>query len=717
MITLPAKYEAAASPQHIVADWLLELAYDDTTPGTFYMSAAERTVTNFYDGIVLSWGQIDEKLNLANSSASVSDIKITVANKWNNASGLLSAELFGGTKKFINQDVVIRSWLLGCAVTADCLILYKGRLVDIQHDIETVTFTIEKRSPWDRVKFPTTYSTKKKILFPSVYGDFTRNVSTAAEPDFCDSKALFPTPVNEVSGSSLVCLLSEAISPIEENSHFYDKSVDLFLPLDPVNELSRPYEGGQVIDAITSLKRGADVRPASIIDGGSDFTDTENAFDGDTATYAYVEFNQVSPGTTSYKLQLNMPTLDGKLQTTGTVLRLFVKYLISLDNGSTETIQTTLDLNDYTFGAPITFAYSLTGNTVPNTAIGNITSTLTHGVSGYGARNWNTAYLSDNNKMPDTLDLRFDLVTSSANIAIGSCKIYDIYFRQTTDLDFENEPESSNNFIATIDKMYNGTDGLGQGFTDGSGVASYPLDIYRDMLNRYAGWDATGGLDEVTVNGTAWSESSIDADRNWDCRWWTLKQLILLTTLAQLQFEGAFIWVFDETSPGVEARVIYVKSSYAAGDIDATLDGEYLDAKVALSPFSEIVTKRTFNYPRHPADEKRYLGSNYKINANRDDYNLETEENAIDQDLDFLTATADVDDLLTYYDNIVGEAKIIVVAELLDPSTWNLQVGDIVKLDNMSYEPYGKAWADLYLMIVSVKIGVDKYIMTAREVG
>ena len=153
MLSFNAAYAAQASGQNIVTDWLLSLAYDDTTPGVYYFSGQDLSLTNEYRGLVEDWGSISESIDLAKSRASISDVEITLINKWANVSGLLSAELYGGSKNFINQDVTIISYIPGCTL-AECPIIYKGRLVDIKHNKETVSITLEKRSPWYKVKMP-----------------------------------------------------------------------------------------------------------------------------------------------------------------------------------------------------------------------------------------------------------------------------------------------------------------------------------------------------------------------------------------------------------------------------------------------------------------------------------------------------------------------------------------------------------------------------------
>ena len=210
MLNQPSEYAANASPISIVADWLLELDYGGTSSGTYYFSGQDRNVTNFYHGAVMDWGVIDESIDLANSSASISDVQIVLKNVWHNASGRLSDELFGGSKYFINRDVTIRSWVNGITSASNCVVVYTGRLVDIQHDDINVTLTIEKRSPWDMVKIPQLRSSFNNALFPVAYGDFdgvSTSVSSPAQVDV-ENVAVYPTPFDRNEDGEIVCLSS-----------------------------------------------------------------------------------------------------------------------------------------------------------------------------------------------------------------------------------------------------------------------------------------------------------------------------------------------------------------------------------------------------------------------------------------------------------------------------------------------------------------------------
>ena len=722
MLSLSTEYAAQSSAKNIVSDWLLELSYEDSVDGdgTFYFSGKTRTVTNTYLGNVLDWGAIDESIDIRNSQSSTSDIQIVLANSYANDSGLLSAELFGGNQKFINQDVLIKSWIPDLSLT-NSLTLFKGRLTDIKHNLDTVTLTIEKRSPWDRLKMAKEVTDNNRIRFPLAYGDYTRNVSTVSSKDFCTGFDLFPTPVNDIIGQGLMCLLpARTAKPTSANAHYYEPSIDAFIPLDPVAPdvaVKTDYQGGYAVAAPYTLKRGFDYRPTAISTSDpAEFTDPEKAIDGNTGTYAIKSYSGVGTVVAGFELIVDVPSIDGNI----TDIDIAIKYAITLDG--TSGADASVEIWDASYGASAPELEIVNTNGTPGTTVSG--AETIHSVGGYTTVSWFTGdrYSADNT-FPSSIDLRgifADIVP--AEDVIGDVKIYDIILRIQSEVDFSAEEGAGYSKINSLGELYNGTDGFLQKFTGGSGLAEYPHDIYRDMLDRYASWDA-GNLNWVFSNGALWAASSIDTDRNWACRWWTTEQLKLREVLNQLQFEGGFMWLFDNTVSTRKARVIYVKSSYSSADVvspyGATLDyGDIANIDISITPLSEIVTKRTLNFQRHPADERRYIQSNSKTNTNRADYNLDTDENAIEQNLDFLTATGDVDDLLDYYDNIVGEPKLIVKCDLLNPVNWALQVGDIVNFANMAYDPYGKDWTTpIYFMCTRTNVSPNKFTATFREVG
>ena len=710
MLSFPAKFAALTKQANSHADWLLDLSYDS---GTFYFSGAGRQLDNYYHGTVLDWDRINERINLRESKASTADIRIVLANKYPNSTGLLSDELFGSSQYFINQNATIREWRPGCTATSDCPILMLGRVKDIEHDGAQVVLTIEKRQPWDHLVVPQGKSNRGTVG-TIAYGDYTPNTTDAV----ASSMAFYPVPYDRISQNRQY-FIGDVDTASEGDPHLYDRSLDIFAPIDSAPTASVtsgdvelfywPIDGG--------LERGLVYRP----DGegsGNEFDDIENSYDSDADTRAKkTEITQSGSGVTDYDFRVEVPTPEkGLFEDVAGTPTLLVKALIAMTSvtyGGSGTYPKIRLLNQ-TYGRSDTVVEWDTDPVADGTTPGSKYT------DAGGDQYWEVDLRANySGNMPDYIRLTAQWVCNNAGDSItGDVYVYDVQWQG----DFKLTPNTEEFYeaINNIPYGYIGADGYTMGYTGGSGVAKYPQDIFRDMLDRFADWDATG-IDYVEVNGADWSASDIDSDKNWDCRYWLLEQKPLVQVLEQLQFEGGFIWLFDNTSSGVEARVVYVKDgtnqTYSAGDVKLTFDGRQLEnIRVGHTPFSEIVTKRIYNYQRHPATDD-YLESETKTNSGRSNWNLTTNENVQTVNLDFLATQAGVQDLQTYYDNIDGEPKLVVSFSSAYAYYKKVQVGDVVQFSNMPYDPFSASWSGKYFMVTDLTLTPAGISAAAREVG
>jgi len=704
MITLPAKFEAAASIKHVVADFLLELSYDDTTPGTLYFSSQDRKLDTYhYSSGVLDWGTISESLDLSRSSASIADVKIKLANKYPNQSGLLSEELFGGSKKFINQNVSIRHWLVGCSVRGDALIRYTGRLVDIAHDLQTVTLTIEARAPWDRVKcfsdlvaasdavdgevLPPDSLGKSK---PELYGDFTReygNESNAALTELTRNDTFSPCIYLGVddSGNDRWLVADHAVEDITAGTVWgYDEDSGRMVKNSSFT-VEQNTSAGCIIshapdvefyDYLTS--NGATSEVSAV--GSYTIDDREYAANKNLAQAAYITVNDSTTGTPnsySFKVEFsewaNSPVADADISD----VRVAVLCLIdpsAFGGGAVLTaVQPLVVYNSGNLGSATVFQADTTSTGSTQAAVAE--------------------------------DIQFNFISPTgapAGTEVSKAWVYGVFKRVTY------TPRKRL-------QAYFGGKGLEHcRWTGGSAVdAIYPHRVFRDMLKGWSGWDATG-IDYVEVNGTDWSGSTIDTDRNWLVRVAGIEKDDLRLCLERIQFEGCFIWLFDESSTGLEARIVYQKQS---SSVNATLNGNDLsDVKFSHTPIKSMVSKRVANYNRQ-AVTGDYSGQNTKTNSNRSDWNFSTEENVIEVNLEHLTDSDDVDDFLDYYDQIDGEPKLIISANVDHPKHWGLQRGDRVEFINLPLDPFGFSdYADREFMIVNTEVTPTRFKIVCREV-
>jgi len=205
------------------------------------ISLADTTVdSTFYHGVITNTPSIRSSINLSNSTAKTGNISLSVVN-FQYKGDDFSAELFLGTRKYLNRSVKIYSQLNGDSELANCLQVYQGRLIDVSHDDASVKLTLTEQRPWDFITIPQD-KTSKNNYFPVAYGAFVPNASTRASQAFCSSTALYPVPVEQRGTSVIKGLQPQALdgsSGEEARLHIYEKEIDAFIPLTKLDNTYR----------------------------------------------------------------------------------------------------------------------------------------------------------------------------------------------------------------------------------------------------------------------------------------------------------------------------------------------------------------------------------------------------------------------------------------------------------------------------------------------
>jgi hypothetical protein len=295
----------------------------------------------------------------------------------------------------------------------------------------------------------------------------------------------------------------------------------------------------------------------------------------------------------------------------------------------------------------------------------------------------------------------------------ATAKIHDVYCDITAELDWTNEPDYSHSVIDGLDTLYVGADGFTCGFNGGSGIAQYPHDIHRDMMYRYAGFDYA---DSAFVD---WS--AIDTARsvaNWKCRYWLLEETPLIEILNKLQYEGGF--TFKPTVSG--GKYIYVKNSYSSSDAAQSLTEEdYNNLSVRVTSFRDAITKTTYNYNKHAAENKYTEAATLTNSTLRTAYNIGGLENTSIVNLDCIIGDADGgtnpnDSIARYYDNINADLKLEASFDLVNFSMMNIEIGDIIIIIDAYLIPFNKDWESMYFMVVETRRKLNSLHVVAREV-
>jgi hypothetical protein len=715
-ITFSDAYTAAVSSPNDNTDWLLVIDPEGTP---IRLSSADRTISDeLYHGLVAEdgWGAVDENIDLKEMKLKQGDMSVKVIDSWHNATDKLSAELYNADgPHYLNKLIYIYGWSPGLTL-AECPKLYEGYLREAPLDGKYINLAIEVRKQWDLIEAPNV-TTEAGVTVPLIMGDYSMPTSDPTAPSLCDNDvtSVWKAPVVEVSGGNVRALLHEDADDQANDwiAGIFQPSFNLFYPLATTatgtgfDDDEHFYES---IDGVDHFVGHADyvLRHTFYSDqlrehDDNEFDDFENieccstAYASDTITAwgtsgtrsASAWGNIVKPkywwkeqaSKPGYRLKVEIEEVIGSIDAAGTwELRIEVKIngatlfdLKPADGGGNW-----IDPYGESFPYTETFAFNTDGSVE-----GEDTDTIEIACSIHDVA-------SD---VGDTLQYKFKLNSYRCEYHVQSV--------ETTDT--EEEFKNAND----VKELYFGAPGISATYTGGSGEPTKAHEMLRELLNRYA------GINYADSAITGWAAlDTARGDGYWECRLREYKPKDMQHYVDELQKHGAFIW-----QPQIAAaRVIYVKDSYSAGDVDIAIDGKKdLDGiKVKTIPMSGVTSKTIWKYKQHPATGD-FMVEYPKLNSIRSNWGYATDENVATTELRYFVGTPS--EIATIYDNIYGSPKIIVDATLVTPSLQKMQVGDIVTFSNMPFAPYGYAWSGSYYMITKTLRSKGSIKFTAREVG
>ena len=547
---------------------------------------------------------------------------------------------------------------------------------------------VEQR-PWDFLTIPIDKTTKFNKYIPVSYGDFFNNTSTEASPDYCNGISVRPCPVLNLS-NKLWSMSGERDFESGVVGHFYDKSIQRFIPIKDTDTETTTAYGGEMFGIPKEVRISAKWKPSSVgSTTDSDWSAQYDAFNGDsddTTNYAYVQKTSgLSDGLNIFVLELESPRIAFTNDSSGSY-RLFYEI-------DWEISATTLTGNP-------TNAYIAVGHQSPITSIAQREQ-----AEGVGTESG--TYTGE--VTSDTLSITATFNKVSGGQTKGTVKINDVRLYVSSEVIWDDE-QNAKKAIDDIEMLYTGADGLEKSWS--SGTIATIHEAHRDILYRYTGY---------TDTPTNWS-SGLDIVTNradWKLRWWALEPIEVQKALEKLQKEGCFIFLW---SPDGTGKYIYVESSYSASDVVHTLTNQDITGlEVKNTPFSQLLTKMTVNYEKHPAESKSMSSYTFENTSARSDWNIQTKENIKEENLEALvsTTTSPTDDVIEgywdYYNNIFGDVRLKTSGSIVNPKMYDLEVGDVVQFD-LDTKPFGYTWSDKYMMITSLTRTPGSLKFEAREV-
>mgnify|MGYP003109560053 CR=1 FL=1 len=720
----------------IKEEWIFELrnnTYTDGSVNTQYIRIGTALVgsgATQYHSLITSLPSIRESIDLVESTSKVGNISITCVNGQlsNHSNATLAAEIYGGTRKYINRDVVVKSRVGGQENT-----IYTGRLKSVRlENQDTVTIEISARTPIDFLKIPE-HTSNAGNFFPIFYGSGTPQTSSVGTHT-SDTKLMqyspakvFPVMVDSLSNGQYNCLAHEAVTdgrlhyPIKDL--FSSDGFPVFVPLDDAqNNSFDDYEGAtndtdkNVLFTDLDLERAYLLRPVQNITITSPSagvpTNTANFSDNDNTTSSTWNFTAPQgDGTDSLKFKISdISKEEHEIQE----CKLYVKWQVSNHSeNSGGTIVSSLRVKPTYFGASNTV--------VIDNETGNRAAAYSSAIDLLSTSTFSNA----NGQIPDDVEIEF-LITHNVqdnNDSAGSVTIdaFDFFLEITTKItDTDNLANSS--AVTGIKKLYTGADGFDQSFNAGN-VATNIVQMHRDLIHRFAG-----------ITDTPENYSALNTARSsWTVYYYLHKQEELQKVLDKTQKEGGFIFRF-KASDGSPQYIYLVDSPSTNHTISKS---DITNTNISLTAFDNLITKRVLKYQRNPINDELLFEKTFTDTTNdpRGIYNVQSEENVSSEDLEILSGAIGAangnmgsgnknDGYANYYNAIEGNPKILVETEIINPGSsggshfYLMEVGDICAFDHtdMIVEPFGESFNGKKFMVVGIIRNPGNLKVSLREI-
>jgi hypothetical protein len=676
---------------------------------------------NFYHGSILNKNiSLRESIDITSGKSSTSNITLTSANFETQGTEFYKTLLNNAERNYINRKVIVYAQFFNEDTLSNCQKIFTGRLVDIQLNQDgNVTMQINSHRPWDGISFPQTQTTNG-IYQPSVYGDYTIHGDKSLVREHAN--AVFPVPFKHKAATTdfliVTPLASSDIRPC-----YYDATADAFLGIKADNYTAATKNLDSDFDANTNIgivkremRRRFRINPVTFSsDGSTTFNNAQNLllnhYNISGVTHDYSD----SVSSEAKNFYANFAVEIAKVN----VLDLDIKGTVTTPNGQDETdlllrVNFSGNAGNY-FNGQVQANNSATSFTASNLVNNTSESSTSY------AKISLLPSLSANNLA--AVNLSSTISSHTSNSVSLVLIITDLVLYCDIQHSYDETKGSTNNSLSSLSSLkylYLPIDGLTASWD--SGAISHGHDAHRDLLQRFAGIPST---DPEVNSGEAWSVLNDDrAIDNWKIRYWQLEPVLLKDMLDKLAYEFGFVAKFTANE---KMKYIYVKKS---SELTATLNLTKMDINrvhISTTGIQSIVTQMDISNKLHPADSSRYYVTTNSLNTtSRVKYNLGDKEGIqkinLDTNVGTIPTTADADcnaDFYSYYNNIVGDIKILVQCDVVNPMKGcQLETGDVITFSDMPVEMFGTDFDNTtYFMIVDLNRSPGKVSITAREVG
>jgi len=707
-------------------------------------------------GAILSNPSIRESISLKNSTSKIGNISIKVSNFLFNGNPF-SEEIFGGSRKYINRICKVFIQLNNNPYLHNALQIYSGRLINFSHNQDSVTLEIVSHNPFKGIEVPQ-IKTDKNNYFPIAYGDYTANASqgnsqsvslsfgsSAGIDEFRKRKTLYPIPVEQRRGDTIFSLTG--LRSINQNAypHFYEKSVDSFIPIanhastmtsvDAGNEV---FGNGHAVRHHQSLLKGQFVKPLERTDSETstnfDWAENDNAFNGDfidTSSYTQCLIQGNFTANDNATIKFKMPQLTGTADTISIhlVFSGSVQLLSTPDKTISGSGEIRIQLIDESFGASdILGYYSLTGASTTTTfnqtlAGGLNTSSFAYFSNGY---NSNSEFNSSSNGWGEEIKLKMKAVQQSGDLdgtLGGYLRLADVVIEVRSKLDYSDQDKKSNSYkvLDDIDELYCGANGLKDVSSwGGDALITKIVFAHRDLMQRFGNFKDGNDIPYGSAyNPVNWdSGTNISVVKDWALRYWITEPKQLNSCLTELQQNGGFIGRYNSQG---DYTYVYIPDSITT---DHTLTkNDIIDFNIQLTSFDGVVTSMDIEYEKHPVSNKGYVSKVEATNSsNVTAYNIGSNENKRTVRLNALISTPAAtpssnvnDDYYTYFDNIFSQ-KLVITFNVVNQAHYKIDIGDFIAFGDVSTNAFGSSFSGKDFIVTSINRKLGSLGVTVCEV-
>ena len=667
---------------------------------TIYLSTRDVTVdSQDYDGRLLATPSITSSIDLRNRTSRTSNITLRIANAGYDVT-------FGNRT---NESVIIYFGTNGTtSAIGECLKVFTGRVIGVSKLTEReISINVEDYASWrfnpilqEKVTSESGYNMPGDKMFKSLsYGAYTANSSNESTSGACLSKQL--RPVKFVAHDRDNLYYSEGLTDKGGRPHIYVDGIDKFVPIQQagtgsttkfntnnvtVSNDDDPDTNKSYFRQTVRLFPNTDASASDIPNTIDDTGLIANAIDNDNNTDVQVTATQGGDDPVGVFGEMS-GTLNGTIKSVRAVIRARsdvpggVEVWIKAGDGTTI-------LNE-----------AITGGNDWSPVIGNLSGSYVDSKKDITTE-WN------NNAAGVNLNGIIYGYYQEVGAGSATLQIAEMYIEFTTYIPIDTQNgKARDQELPPVLYLGSDADTLESGYTSIGANNFTPTEVHYNILRNFgpgASYIDSTSESNVRSNFTDSVRCTID-DEN----------MTVQDALYKLQKEAGFITYVRPT----DGKVYYLIEDSTSKSIDKDLtQSMYRNASFGTIPLSQMLWKINYNYDKHPAKGTYLSGSFSQSTSTKTTYGFGDNDGVTTQNLDWVNQTEGPVNLI----NLYSHQRVTAECEILDPTAWNLEIGDMITFSDppadFRMRDSGAAYTDYQFRITETSRTVNSLKIKAMEV-